>query len=379
MSQKFNFTGMVKDNPYLSMYFDDSGESKEKSASQNNNSTFYQKPEHQSNDSGTQNNTQKNRYKHDQEFEKIVNNSSKTSSSEQSSNHSSNYQNPESQKKFNTESGLGSSGGNNAENKFDSSSSKSDPDSCSGEPSSLSEFVENNDGEQASKYSAANYFDYHGFDNEYDSIEQDSFEPKTFSKKRNSKIFYKMLASMILTMALVSGGFLIYQSNRQTKIGGQVLGTVETKTTDVITGGNFALVINQRRPKEFILDSGSVSIDLMDGKPGNTTSYLYKRNGMQSGIVVVSAEYDSKMDINSFAESVKNKLGGDYQVTSKDISLPNGVKLAKINSSTQRNQAYYVTVTTSYYYIITMYNQIGDANTTSFMDKMIQGLYLNSK
>ena len=94
----------------------------------------------------------------------------------------------------------------------------------------------------------------------------------------------------------------------------------------------------------------------------------------------MSSEYDFKLDQNSFANFVKEKLGNDWSILAEDINLPGQVQISKITKK-DKSQTYYTTATKNYYYIIQVLTDTKNSpeyqEINEFTEQLLPNLHLN--
>lgn len=227
--------------------------------------------------------------------------------------------------------------------------------------------------------------------------EIDFFRRKNLKADQDKKKSYKPLVLTIwMLITLLSAGviglsyfaYVQYKENQyliaeNQKKKSRVAGVNESWDLNVISGENFSIVLNQETPKGFILLSETKNWPFSKDQKSTISSFFYQTKledkNLFSGIKINSLEYDNKYDRESFDQLVLEKLGKDWEIKSRDINIPNNIKLSKLQNN--NGKSYYVTVTSSYYYLIEIENQTSSypefKEVSQFVDKFLANLYLN--
>lgn len=227
---------------------------------------------------------------------------------------------------------------------------------------------------------------------QYLKSKEKAIKSKFFTGNSQNNQSKSWILVFVLMMGIVSLGSYSLNQNKEkniqsTNIKNQgVAGVYEDKSQNIITGDSFSLVLTQKTPKGFDLQVKKSVANKITGKNSTVTSFLAKQNKggqeLQTGIEGWVNEYDNKMDKTIFEDFVLSKLGGEYEIKSRDINLPKDIKITKLESKNgNKDLVYYVTVTNENYYIFKLYNQTSkypELNEQSrFTDTFLQGLYLN--
>jgi hypothetical protein len=200
-----------------------------------------------------------------------------------------------------------------------------------------------------------------------------------------------LVVFLLLISLIAAGAFSIMQTLRIQELeeelnpGPEVAGVTTSLDGDnIIVGSGFSIIVEQKTPEGFKLETDFGPIDYLN-QPGSTTSLLAQvdKGGVEllTGIVVEVVEYDNKLENEEFVERIQEYLGSSYSLTSERIQVSDQFELAKFIPQSQDDPTYYVTVTTDNYYLITLYNQTAEypefTDHTRFTDSLVPGLWLN--
>ena len=167
----------------------------------------------------------------------------------------------------------------------------------------------------------------------------------------------------------------------------RVAGVSESQATILpVTGYGFSILPKQTPPEDFKKEKSLQNFPIFDSRQSVLSSFAAKitkdKKELKSGIEIYVAEYDNKNNRNTYDEAVLTKLGKDYEIKSKEISLPKGFQVSKIQNKQQNEGfSYYTTLTTENYYLIKIYNQLTEypeySSVSTFTDNILNNLYLN--
>lgn len=200
-----------------------------------------------------------------------------------------------------------------------------------------------------------------------------------------------MVVFLLLISLIAAGAFSIMQTLRIQELeselnpGPEVAGvTTSVDGNNIIVGSGFSIIVEERTPEGFTLETDFGPIDYLN-RSGSSTRLLAQvdKGGISllTGIEVEVIEYDNKMEEAEFIETITEYLGSEYSLASEKVKVSEQFELSKFTPQSQDDPTYYATVTTDNYYLIGVYNQTAEYSEfieyTRFTDSLVPGLWLN--
>jgi hypothetical protein len=219
-------------------------------------------------------------------------------------------------------------------------------------------------------------------------VEQSAKQPKQKGLKNQQVL---LIVFLLMVSLVVAGAFSIMQTLRIQELeeelnpGPEVAGITDSVDGDnIIVGSGFSIIVSEKTPEGFLLETDFGQVDLLD-QSGSTTTFMAEldKGGAEllTGIQVQVVEYDNKLEIDEYIDLVEEYLGSDYSLSSERVKVSDQFELAKFVPQSQDDPVYYATVTTDNYYLISLYNQTSKypefTDHTRFTDSLIAGLWLN--
>lgn len=202
-------------------------------------------------------------------------------------------------------------------------------------------------------------------------------------------LIFVLLASLVglsyFTLTQMQEKALLSATNSTTT--GVVAGASDNTINNIISGEGFSIVLKEQEPKGFVLDKQPVQFPFILDKKATLTQYLIElkdnstSNIIKSGIEVYTAEYDNKMDIQTFTKKVLEKIGPNYVLSDSAVNTARQAQLKKLVPKISEGFDYFVGVTTENYYVIKLHTQAKELNELSeisdFTESFIPNIYLN--
>jgi len=219
-------------------------------------------------------------------------------------------------------------------------------------------------------------------------------EEKINSHPRSSSSSAWVIVFILMLSLVALGTFTLSQLNKNN----QEISNLRTKnsvagSTDQnvfnyppVSGFGFTILPGEEAPDGFEISKKIQQSSVFPTRQAEVTSYINEKlvsgRKLKSGIEVEVMEYDNQYNQQQFAELFVKVLGGGFEITSNDITIPRDFKISRIDAIDKNvGYIYYSAVTADNYYIIKYFNQSSEIselkNLSKFTNNIISWLYLN--